>query len=67
VVARVGRGGGLCREIAYLPSLDRVERAFAAEPHLERWLASGRFSLDAARRLERAEGAAQANVAIIGV
>ncbi len=49
---RVLRGGGLAREIAYLPAHARVRRAFDEDPELERWFERGRVSLDAARRLE---------------
>ncbi len=49
---RVLRGGGLAREVVYLPALERVSRAFAEEPSLEKWFERGRVSLDAARVLE---------------
>lgn len=49
---RVLRGGGLSREVAYLPALERVSRAFAGDPALEQWFVRGRVSLDAARVLE---------------
>jgi hypothetical protein len=49
VSARVHRGGGLAREIIYLPALYRVSAAFEAEPSLERWLERGRVSVAAAR------------------
>jgi hypothetical protein len=51
VLERVGRGGGLCRELVYLPAWSRVTRELAAEPELERWLERGRLSLAAARIL----------------
>lgn len=51
VAARAHRGGGLAREVVYLPALRRVERAFADEPHLEGWFRHGRVSVDGARRL----------------
>lgn len=54
IANRVHRGGGLARELAYLPALARVERAFEREPELEAWLAAGRLSLHAARVLQRA-------------
>ncbi len=57
VYARAARGGGLCRELEYLPALLRVKEAFAVEPNLERWLEHGRLSLNAARAL-RAQGIA---------
>ncbi len=53
-VARAFRGGGLGREVAYVPALLEVERAFAEDPTIEERLASGRLSLSAARAL-RAE------------
>jgi len=53
IVSRVQRGGGLAREVVYLPALERVERAFAEQPELERWLTQGRLSLEAARVLAR--------------
>jgi hypothetical protein len=46
-----GGGGGLCRELEYLPAWLRVSAAFAAEPALEGWLEQGRWSLTAARAL----------------
>jgi hypothetical protein len=49
---RVLRGGGLAREVAYLPALSRVTRAFRDEPELEGWFLRGRISLEAARALE---------------
>jgi hypothetical protein len=53
IVSRAQRGGGLAREIVYLPALERVERAFTQKPELERWLGAGRLSLEAARVLAR--------------
>ncbi len=50
---RVQRGGGLAREVVYLPALLRVEQAFEREPELDDWLAAGRLSLAAARVLRR--------------
>jgi hypothetical protein len=47
-LVRVTRGGGLGREIIYLPGLLRV-RAAAKEPELLARLATGRFSLEAAQ------------------
>jgi hypothetical protein len=48
---RVHRGGGLARELVYLPSYLEVRAAFAAEPALEAWFERGRMSLDGARCL----------------
>jgi hypothetical protein len=50
---RIHRGGGLGREIVYLPSYFAVRSAFDAEPALERWFERGRVGLDAARELSR--------------
>lgn len=47
----VGAGGGLCRELEYLPAWLRVSAALRAEPALEEWLEQGRWSLHAARAL----------------
>jgi hypothetical protein len=51
---RVARGGGLCRELAYLPAWLRSTAAFELDPSLERWLEHGRLSLSAARALREA-------------
>jgi hypothetical protein len=48
---RAHRGGGLGREIVYLPAFVRVRAAFARDPWLEGQLARGRVSLAAARVL----------------
>jgi hypothetical protein len=48
---RVHRGGGLARELVYLPSYLEVRAAFATEPSLETWFERGRMSLDGARCL----------------
>jgi hypothetical protein len=48
---RAHRGGGLGRELIYLPALSRVRRALAADPSLEAWLERGRLSIEAARTL----------------
>ena len=48
---RAHRGGGLGREIVYLPAFLRVRAACIAEPWLEGELARGRVSLEAARTL----------------
>lgn len=53
--ARVARGGGLCRELEYLPAWLRFGAASEREPALAEWLARGRLSLAAARVL-RAQG-----------
>jgi hypothetical protein len=42
---RAERGGGLAREIVYLPALQRLEQAFEARPELEQWFRRGRASL----------------------
>jgi hypothetical protein len=52
--ARVARGGGLCRELAYLPAWLNFKAVASAEPELERWLEQGRLSLAAARTLRQA-------------
>jgi hypothetical protein len=49
LAARVHRGGGLAREIVYLPSYLSVKYDLANEPALERWLERGRLSIHAAR------------------
>ena len=46
---RAHRGGGLAREIVYLPAYFAVSDAFVLEPGLERWLERGRLDLQAAR------------------
>jgi hypothetical protein len=51
IAARVHRGGGLAREIAYVPAFLRVRAALAEAPELEEVLATGRVSVDAARVL----------------
>jgi hypothetical protein len=53
IAVRVHRGGGLAREIVYLPAYDEVRRALAREPELERWFERGRVGLDAARELQK--------------
>lgn len=55
--ARVFRGGGLAREIIYLPARERVRRALAAEPRIEQWLERGRIGVEAARTLAGLERA----------
>jgi hypothetical protein len=49
--ARVHRGGGLAREIVYLPAYLEVSDAFMREPSLERWFERGRVGVNAAREL----------------
>jgi hypothetical protein len=51
IAVRIHRGGGLAREIAYLPAYHEVARAFAEDAELERWFERGRVSLGAARDL----------------
>jgi Domain of unknown function (DUF1704) len=51
IYARVARGGGLCRELAYLPAWVRFEAACKTQPAAAAWLAQGRLSLAAARVL----------------
>jgi hypothetical protein len=54
VYARVARGGGLCRELVYLPAWLNFKALIGLEPDLERWLEHGRISLVAARTLREA-------------
>ena len=51
IAVRVHRGGGLAREIAYVPAFLRARAAFAEAPRLEDFVASGRVAIDAARTL----------------
>lgn len=51
---RVQRGGGLARELVYLPAYFAVKRAFAETPALESWFERGRVGLRAAAVLMRA-------------
>lgn len=51
IAARVQRGGGLAREVVYLPAYYEVGDAFRQEPELERWFEGGRVGLSAAREL----------------
>jgi hypothetical protein len=51
LAARVHRGGGLGRESIYLLGYQRVATKLARRPQLERVLASGRVSLEAAEAL----------------
>lgn len=55
LAVRVHRGGGLGRELVYLPRYHALGDAFAAEPRLERWFERGRLDLLTARRLETGE------------
>jgi hypothetical protein len=52
--ARIARGGGLAREIIYLPALGRVRAALEEEPELEAYLERGRIGLSAAGALRSA-------------
>jgi len=52
---RVHRGGGLGRELVYLPSYFELRRAFGAEPGLETWFERGRLDLATVRRLASGE------------
>jgi hypothetical protein len=52
---RAHRGGGLGRELVYLPAYFAVRSALAAEPGLERWIERGRLDLETARRLASGE------------
>ena len=51
--ARLARGGGLCRELAYLPAWLRVSSALSRDRWLEAWLEHGRVSLAGARILKQ--------------
>ena len=51
LAARVARGGGLAREIVYLPAFLRVRAALSSEPALEAYLERGRISVAVAREL----------------
>jgi hypothetical protein len=53
--ARCARGGGLCRELVYIPAWLRFSETAEADAELAAWLSQGRSSLDAARVL-RAQG-----------
>lgn len=55
VASRVHRGGGLAREIVYLPAFVRVEAAASLDPESLTWLGRGRLSLDAIGSVRRAE------------
>jgi len=53
IAARVFRGGGLAREVVYLPALSRVGRELDRTPELERWMERGRIGVVAAGELCR--------------
>lgn len=53
--ARIARGGGLCRELTYLPAWQRVQRALDRDPAIDDWLARGRLSVSAAEILRHLE------------
>lgn len=55
IVARVYRGGGLAREVVYLPAFLRVRRALAACPEWERAFQAGRASVAGLREFADAE------------
>jgi hypothetical protein len=51
ITARVYRGGGLGREIVYLPAFLRVDAALAKAPHLDAVFGAGRVSVATAELL----------------
>jgi len=51
IAARAHRGGGLGREVVYLPSYLKVRAALRAAPHLDEVLGCGRISVEAASAL----------------
>lgn len=51
IYVRVARGGGLCRELEYLPAWLRFTEAIERDATVGAWLASGRLSVEAARVL----------------
>ncbi|MEZ4445687.1 MAG: DUF1704 domain-containing protein [Polyangiaceae bacterium] len=51
IAARSHRGGGLARELVYVPAWLRVKTAVSAEPALDGVLARGQVSVDAAKIL----------------
>ncbi|HLV68212.1 MAG TPA: tyrosine/phenylalanine carboxypeptidase domain-containing protein [Polyangiaceae bacterium] len=53
VALRASRGGGLAREIVYLPAYLRLREAFARQPALETFFERGRISLAALSALPR--------------
>ena len=50
---RIHRGGGLGRELAYLPAFLRVSDALRAAPWLEDLMKRGRISIEGARVLRQ--------------
>lgn len=53
IAARVSRGGGLGREIVYLPGLSRVGLHLKRSRALEGWMKRGRIGVQAAAELDR--------------
>ena len=51
ITARVFRGGGLGREVVYVPAFLRVGAALSADPTLDEVLSAGRVAVDAAHIL----------------
>lgn len=51
IALRAHRGGGLARELVYVPAWLRVRAAVARDPSLESVLASGQISVAAAETL----------------
>ncbi len=51
IAARVSRGGGLAREVGYIPALLEISDAVEVDPELEPVIGSGRVSAAAARVL----------------
>ncbi len=51
ITARVFRGGGLGREVVYVPAFLRVDAALAVDPTLDDVLGAGRVSVDVADTL----------------
>ncbi len=58
---RAQRGGGLGREVVYLPAYLRLRAAFSRQPQLERYFERGRVSLSALGALERHAAASSSN------
>lgn len=54
IAARVQRGGGLAREIVYLPAFVRVGRALRTRPIVEEMMSRGRIATDYAEALAAA-------------
>jgi hypothetical protein len=63
--ARAARGGGLCRELEYIPAWLRFRRALHDDAPLAAWLARGRVSLAAARVLRDEDVPAGEGAAIL--